>query len=297
MWDYIKAAFFFRPHVPVLGHVPVNILALTGFAVLGFGHPGFWLLGLGLEAAYLYGLAANDGFRRYIESRRIAEWEDDKEGLRRQLTARLSVEAQRRFAELEEKCIRILHLNRLADADEHVLSSNQYALRELLLVYLKLLVGESNLTAVDAFREESSLTRDIKILERELNDGGLSRSVRESKKATLDILRRRLRNIERREQYLNEIRSNLVRIEAQIDLALENASMKGKPEFIDTDIDVAGSLLDDVFYGDPDELIGDPDEDVRTQTVEPENLTITFDKRPSSPEQTRRKNRDGEKIR
>ena len=52
-WGFVKAAFGLRSHVPLLGSLPLNKLALVGFGILGLGHPGFWLLGLAFEAAYV----------------------------------------------------------------------------------------------------------------------------------------------------------------------------------------------------------------------------------------------------
>jgi len=85
--------------------------------------------------------------------------------------------------------------------------------------------------------------------------GRISRSLRESKEATLRILEQRLANLERREQTLAEIDSDLTRIEAQVDLALENAGMRGKSEAISANIDLVSQLLDDSIYGDAGESV------------------------------------------
>jgi len=44
VFRYFKAAFWAAPEVAGLGRVPVNVLTLAGFGILGFGHAGFWLL-------------------------------------------------------------------------------------------------------------------------------------------------------------------------------------------------------------------------------------------------------------
>jgi len=74
--------------------------------------------------------------------------------------------------------------------------------------------------------------------------------VRESKRATLNILKKRLNNLHRKAETLEEIDSDLVRIEAQVDLVRENAGMQSKPQTISADIELAsnlvsGGLLDD----------------------------------------------------
>lgn len=257
LWDYLKAAFWYKPHIWGLGSMPVNVLALIGFAVLGFGHPGFWLLGLALEAAYLFGLASNSGFQQWVQLRDRFFEHGDEEGERQVLIRYLSRESRERLQSLEEKCRRIIEMQIVAKAEESVLEANRLALWDLVWVYLKLLVAQQTLHKPEGGRVEQALRREIETLEFELDKDALSPTLRESKEATQGILRKRLRNIERRDRYLAETQSNLKRIEAQIDLALDEAEMQGRPRFISTDIDVAGSLLSDLFYGDAEAAIAE----------------------------------------
>lgn len=257
MWDYLKAAFCYKPNIRGLGAIPVNLLALIGFAVLGFGHPGFWLLGLGLEATYLFGLASNSGFQRWVRLQEQRLDNGDEEAERQVLIRYLSREDRERLQSLEERCRRIIELQIVAKAEESVLEANRIALRDLIWVYLKLLVAKQTLHKPESSRVEYSMRREIEALESDLVKSALSDTLRESKEATLGILRKRLRNIERRDQYLAETQSNLKRIEAQIDLALDEAEMQGRPQFISTDIEVAASLLSDLFYGDAEAAIAE----------------------------------------
>jgi hypothetical protein len=71
MFRYLSAAFTARPRVPGLGAIPVNLLALAGFGIVGLANPAFWFLGLGLEAAYLFGLASNSRFREIVDARTV----------------------------------------------------------------------------------------------------------------------------------------------------------------------------------------------------------------------------------
>src|SRR5262245_34376784 len=68
MFSYLKAAFLASPPVPGLGKVPVNVLACVGVGILGFAFPPLWLAGLGLETVYLFGLANNARFRKYVDA-------------------------------------------------------------------------------------------------------------------------------------------------------------------------------------------------------------------------------------
>lgn len=257
MWDYLKAAFWYKPNVPGLGSIPANLLALIGFAVLGFGHPGFWLLGLGLEATYLFGLASSPAFQKRVRLQEEMFEHGDQEAERQGLIRYLSREARERLLSIENKCKRIIEMQIVAKADESVLEVNRLALRDLMWVYLKLLVAEHSLDKPESDRVEHSIRREIEALQFDLAKDDLSDTVRKSKQATLSILMKRLRNIERRDQYLAETQSNLKRIEAQIDLAVDEAEIKGRPQFISTDIEVAGSLLSDLFYGDAEAAIAE----------------------------------------
>lgn len=257
MWNFLKAAFWFSPRIWGLGSIPINVIPLIGFAVLGFGHPGFWLLGLGLEATYLFGLAANPGFQRWVRLQEQQFQHGGEEDEWQALVRYVSGEARERLQNLEAKCKRIIEMQIVARADQSVLAANRLALKDLMLVYVKLLVAERNLRNPESGRSEPAIRAAIESLEAELSANTMAQSVRESKRATLDILQKRLRNIERRDQYLEEIQSNLQRIEAQIDLAVDEAEMQGRPQFIATDIEVAGSLLSDIFYGDPEAALAE----------------------------------------
>ncbi len=274
LWDYLKAAFWYKPNVRGLGSIPVNILGLIGFAVLGFGHPGFWLLGLGLEAAYLFALSTNAEFQKFIRLEQQVFQHGDEEAERQLLMRYLPQEARQKLQNLEDKCRRIIELQLVAKADESVLESNRLALWNLIWVYLKLLVAERSLHKPEGGRAEYSIRREIEAVENDLRKTDLSDTVRESKQATLEILMKRLRNIERRDQYLAETQSNLQRIEAQIDLALDEAEMKGRPQFISTDIEVAGDLLSDLFYGDAEAAIAEIEGRTRAKESVIRNLRV-----------------------
>lgn len=77
MFRYLSAAFFVRPHIPGLGRMPVNVLAVASLGILGFGNPGFWLLGLGLEAAFLTALATHPRFQRLVRAESESRGEVD----------------------------------------------------------------------------------------------------------------------------------------------------------------------------------------------------------------------------
>ncbi len=118
-----------------------------------------------------------------------------------------------------------------------------------------------NLVESTDLEAKNRLTRQIQALESEMASSELSDSARESKKATLDILLKRLENFRQRTRMLKEIQSDLTRIEAQVDLALETATLRGTPQVIPENIELMSSLLQDGYYGDMESMIADVDKE------------------------------------
>ena len=79
MLRYLKAAFLVGVDLPALGRIPANILGLSAFAVFGFGEPAFWLLGIGLETAFLFALAYNARFQKVVDAQALQLSEGDAE--------------------------------------------------------------------------------------------------------------------------------------------------------------------------------------------------------------------------
>ncbi len=95
-------------------------------------------------------------------------------------------------------------------------------------IRLRLLVVQQRLTE-QAASEPANLDQRITGLEHELADAALGATPRGSKAATLELLLRRRDNRTRRGQSTAEIEADLARIEAQVDLAAENAALDGRP--------------------------------------------------------------------
>jgi hypothetical protein len=243
-----KAAFLLRWPVNGLGDVPVNVVALACLGVLGFGNPAFWFVGVGLETVYLATLATNRRFIRWIAAQdRVAEDGSVTDKLRA-LTEQLTADDRRAMERLNTRCRRIEALWRTAD--EFQLETNQQALRDLEWFYMKLLIARQHLQSADAQADAAKLAANIKALEREVADPQLAPPpLRESKTATLAILRKRAENLGRRQQSLEEIASDLARIEAQVDLVLENTTLEGKPQAVAVNLDLASQTLDSGYFG------------------------------------------------
>jgi len=261
VWRYLKAAFFVRVGIPTLGRVPVNALAAAGFLILGFGHPGFWLLGLAAEAAILPSLAFNKRFQRVVEAEDKELSSGDSQSKRAALVKLMPADYQSRLANLERRCDKVLEVYRNAQAEEFIIDTNRDALENLKWVYLKLLIARFHLLTAGTEDTPQSLEQKIASLEGELQGPKESQALRQSKAATLDILKRRLGNIQRRGQSLEEVESDLTRVESQVDLILDNAAMQGKPQTISTDIELASDLVSGGMFGEAESAVADLDRD------------------------------------
>lgn len=251
--DYVKAAFWAGLDVAGLGRIPVNALAVLGFAILGFGHEAFWLLGAGLEAGYLTILATHPRFQRAIDARKKFLASDDTAGGQKELAARLSPDAQRRLASLNGKIARALDAAREAHADPFDLASRREAFGRITWIYLKLLVARHQLQTTQASADVGDLKRRIADLEAAAGSGEATAALRQSRNATLDLLRQRLQNLERCGQTLQEVESDLQRIEAQVDLAVESAGVAdgGGGAATAANLELASEILGEgLDYGD-----------------------------------------------
>jgi len=251
--------------VPALGRVPVNALAAAGFFILGFGHPGFWFLGLAVEATVVPSLAFNKRFQNVVEAQDRQLTDGGAEAKRIALVQTLPAEYRKRLSDLEHKCRKALDVCRDAQAESFVIDTNRGALENLRWVYLKLLVARYHLLTAGTDDTPSSLAKKIESIEAGMRTGEESNALRQSKAATLDILKRRLANIHRREQSLEEVESDLTRVESQVDLILDNAAMQGKPQTISTDLELASDLVSGGIFGDAESAVADIDRSLGTR--------------------------------
>lgn len=269
MWRYLTAAFWARPDLPGLGRMPINLLALIGVGVLGLANPGFWLLGLGIEVAYLFTLATNRRFQKTVDAEQVTLSSGDAEQKRQALIHSLAQEDRQRLTAIEQKAERILTVQRHSQFSDFALDGTREALGRLSWVYLKLLIARHRLLEQARLDTPGELETRATTLERELAGNNLSEAMRASKTATLEITRKRLGTLERRQQSLAEIDSDLVRTEAQVDLALENAAIQDQPTAIGTDLSLASHLLDSGLYGADAATVLDLDQTFAPRSIGP----------------------------
>ena len=245
---YLWHAFFARPDVPLL-RLPWNALAVVAGLVAGWFEPSLWGATFAGEFIYLLTMASNPGFQKWIDERKVDELRGDTEESRHKLLSKVGGAARQRYKRLEEKRARLATLYADHLTDDLFADSNRDALQKLTWFFLNLLVAQRNLIVAPS-SDERDLQKQIAALEREIAAPALTESLRESKEATLRLLRERLDNIQHRQTSLAEIEADLARIETQFDFALEEATLRGRPAAISVNVDLTSRLLnltDDSF--------------------------------------------------
>jgi len=228
--------------------VPPNWVGLGIFAMLGMLNPGFWVLGLGLELAYLGLLSTHPRFQRYVDA--VTAWEERKNWQSRvdSLVRQLDTESQRRYRALEVRCRSILEQQLRSSALSGGLEAQQEGLGRLLWIYLRLLLTRQ---AIDRLMHESEggaeeterMAERIEKVERQLKSEILSEELRRSLSGQLEILQQRLakrREARAKKDYLD---AELTRIQEQAELIREQAVLATDPEVVSQRIDEITATL------------------------------------------------------
>ena len=248
---YLWHAFFARPDIPLL-RLPWNALAVLAAGVAGWWDPTIWAVAGAGEFIYLFTLASNPGFQQHITAEKTVALRGDTEEARRQLLSKVGGAARQRYVKLEEKRRRLETLYRDTAPDDLFAGSNTDAMQKLTWLYLNLLVAQRNLVVAPA-SDARELEQQIATYERELASAP-SEAAKASKQATIRLLRERLNNIQHKGTALAEIDADLARIETQLDFALEEATLRGRPSAISANVELTSRLLgnieDETTYGD-----------------------------------------------
>ncbi len=242
--DYVKAAFVWRYRVPGLGYLPLNILALVGFGILGLGHPAFWLLGLAFEAGYLTLMAGDPRFQAVVRGQRLMEERQRWQARQVDLFESLDRESQRRYLELVENCQQILKHTQGLSAGGPLEELRSGGLSQMAWLFLKLLYSKIRTRAITEKVRASDLEAEIKRLEEQLKQEAEGTAMHRSLVGTLEIQRKRLENLQKAKDSLKVIEAELNRIEHQVRLLSEEAAMASDPETLTVRLDGVVQSLD-----------------------------------------------------
>ncbi len=245
-WELVREAFDRRPVLPGLGAVPWNKVLLVIAGILGFGNPGFWLIGIAGELAYLYLTASSPRFQALVRAKRLeAQRRTAEEQVERWL-AELSPEAKRRFEAVRKSCVEIQSVyETLRPGGLSVVDEQRWqGLDQLMWVYLRLAVSLELLERQTERLDPVRLQQEIRKLREELDaTPETSEALRRSRQSLIELKERRLTNLGRAAEARQVFSSELQRIEQQIELLREEAAIARNAEALSTRIDSVAGLL------------------------------------------------------
>jgi hypothetical protein len=245
--DYIKSAFNARP----MGmFIPPNWIGLAGFGLLGILNPGFWLIGAGLEMAYLFSLSTNPRFQRFVSGSRSLEQQRERMSQVRSQVAELAPEDQRRYMLLEQRCQQIIEQQRGQGGDvlSPDLQAQSESLGRLLWIFLRLLVTRRSiqrllLESAAASADRVPLAARVRQLEEQVKQESLSEEMRKSLTGQLEILQQRMQSQRDARQKLDFLDAELTRIQEQVELIREQAVFNTDPATVSQRIDQIAATL------------------------------------------------------
>lgn len=218
---YWWAAFNARPMgMPI----PPNWFGLAAIGLLGvFVHPGLWLIGAGLELAYLKLLSGNVRFRKTVDAgdgSAVPEV-DPEEARYNELLGQLGNTGRRKQQEIEARASDIIGtLNRTP-----LLETHRDSVEQLVWLHLRLLVAETSIRRVTetARREATVLADQEKALALRLQDPAISAELRRSLEQQQAVIDQRQQGHEDAGRRLEQVEAELTRIDHQIALIREQA--------------------------------------------------------------------------
>jgi hypothetical protein len=247
-WELVREAYHRKPSVRGLGPVPWNKVAIAATVILGFGNPGFWLLGVAGELAYLYLTATNERFRKVILGKRLlAERESTVQQLDHWLE-RLSPPGQQRWWKLRDNCREVQRIyETLRPAGLSVIDESRWnGLDQLLWLFLRLELSLELLDRQLGATDRKPLEEEIEQIKREIQAlPETSEALRKSKQSLLDLKTKRVENLTRAGEARQVLVSELQRIEQQVELLREEAAISRDAEALSSKIDsIAGTLAE-----------------------------------------------------
>ena len=236
---YLWKAFWARPFgMPI----PPNLFGLTTFGLLGaFLNPGFWVLGAGLEIAYLALLSGNARFRRTVDAERQSE--DPQDQRYASQLGLLDRESQGQQSRIEARSREIFAtLNASPMLRTHVDS-----LEQLVWLHLRLLVARRAILGVveTASVESQRLDQQEQQIEQRLAATDLSPELRRSLEQQKSVIDQRQAAHLDAQRRLEHVDAELARIDQQIALIREQALLSTNEYSIGSSLDALAASFNE----------------------------------------------------
>lgn len=242
-WDYVKAAFGWHVRVPGLGGIALNKWLMAGFAILGVGHPGFWMLGLAFEAAYLLYLPGSVRFQKLVQGTQLIQTEEEWTDKEQNLVSQLDKDAQVRYRLLSERCWRLVNSGDRAPALADIEELKAGDLNHLLWIFLNLLVSRKKIHETLDKTIQEALDEEVRGIQKRIETEKPDSPVYRSLKGILEIQQKRLENQTKAAESLKVIDTELYRIEKQISLLQEELAVSKDPELLSSRLDAVTKSL------------------------------------------------------
>ena len=243
--DYLSEAFNADLDVKGLGSIPLNKLFVMGSAIMGFGNPGFWMLGIALEFIYLWYLSTNPRFQKYIQGKQLLEHKKAQTEKLSQMVYTLEPSFRTRLQKLNSN---LKEVNKLMDWNSSdrtgFLNKEKIStLNQLPTLFLKLLKTKQLIQESLSSTKSDSIKNEIKELDKKLAKNNLSPALIKSIEGNKAIQQKRLDNLSQAKENEMLVEMELQRIESQLNLVKEEIALDSSPEGISANIDVINNTL------------------------------------------------------
>jgi hypothetical protein len=225
--------------------LPPAWIGAIGFGMLGFLHPGLWLIGLGVGIGYLGILGSNKRFQQMVDTGALADaspqvdWHERRSRLLSQIE-----EADRRLQlSLEERIQTIARI--YADGGLDPMGLEAEKLAKLAWLHLRLLADRAQARKVlsSGSAEATEMKRQKTELEQRLGATDLSADLRDSLDSRLEILKQRLDLQAKAKNRLELVEAEIARLGQQTNLIQEQAQLGGGSESLARSVDALSNSL------------------------------------------------------
>ncbi len=266
-WKCLAAAFSARPFGMF---VPPNWIALSAIGLLGLRNPGFWLIGAGLELAYLFSLATNKKFQDWVARRGSAGSDKAFQEKQDALIARLSDTDQARYVAFVSRCRTILDQFSQLDSSGAAAQVQAEGLGKLTWVYLRLLLARRAMLRVlkdPSTSETEELQVRLDRVKARLDEKTMDEDLRKSLGSQAEILAQRVNQRSEGRDKLEFLEAEILRIQEQVELLREQSALGADADGLSRRLDeITGSLGgatewiadQQKVYGQLDDLLDEP---------------------------------------
>ncbi len=242
-FSYLKAAFNARPFGMF---VAPNWLGLAAFGLLGLLNPGWWLIGAGVEAAYLFTLATNHRFQAMVASKGQGESDQEWQQKHDDLVRRLTDNDQVRYVAFVARCRTILDQLGQHDSSGTAVTVQSENLGKLSWVYLRLLLARRAMSRVlkdPAMAETAEIGTRLAELKERLKTPDLHEELKRSLSSQAEILEQRVAQRQEGRDKLEFLEAEISRIQEQVELLREQSALSADADGLSARIDaITGSL-------------------------------------------------------